>query len=145
MQNPTPLFPGFHLPTLRRKPKSEKQKLLEEINRQKQKSLSQLSEFFRQFIPSHLFTSESTGAWSRDRVLNKKNTFWAFFSQVLDADGGCKEVIRKLQAVAALKSITLSSSTAGYCKARQKLAIDELVVLTPSANQVVFYQIAQSR
>jgi len=38
------------------------------------------------------------------------------------ADGGCKEVVRKLQAFAALKVDRLpSSSTAAYCKARQKL------------------------
>jgi len=59
---------------------------------------------------------------SRRRIFSKENTFWAFLSQVLDADGGCKEVIRKLQASAALKLNALpSSSTAAYCKARQKL------------------------
>jgi len=40
---------------------------------------------------------------SRRRIYSKENTFWAFLSQVFDADGGCKEVIRKLQAFAALK------------------------------------------
>ena len=40
----------------------------------------------------------------------------------MGADGGCKEVVRKLQAFAALKVDRLpSSSTAAYCKARQKL------------------------
>jgi len=63
-----------------------------------------------------------SGALSRRRIYSKENTFWAFFSQVLDADGGCKEVVRKLQAFAALKLGKLpSSSTAAYCKARQKL------------------------
>ena len=78
MQNRTPLFPGFHFSTLQRKSKSAKQNLFDEINRQKQKPLNQLGEFFRLFIPLHLFTSESRGAWSRDWVLNKENTFWAF-------------------------------------------------------------------
>jgi hypothetical protein len=55
-------------------------------------------------------------------VFSKATTFWAFFSQVLDADGGCQEVVRKLQAFAALKANTLpSSSTAAYCQARKKL------------------------
>jgi len=110
MQNKTPLFPGFHLPTLRRKPKTEQQKLLDEIKQLKQKSFSQLGEFFNQFIPSHLFESTSQGLWSRHRFFNKVNTFWLFFSQVVDADGGCKEVIRKLQAVATLKSMTVSKN-----------------------------------
>lgn len=49
-------------------------------------------------------------------------TFWAFFSQVLDADGGCMEVIRKLQSYASIKGVKVpSSSTASYCTARKKL------------------------
>ena len=59
---------------------------------------------------------------SRCRLFSKENTFWAFFSQVLDADGGCKEVIRKLQSYASIKGIKVpSSSTASYCTARKKL------------------------
>ncbi len=124
--NPTPMFPGFHLPTLRRKPKTEKQKLLEKIEKLKENSLTQLNEFFRHFIPTDVLKTEKQGDWSRYRAYSKENTFWAFFSQVLDADGGCQEVVRKIQAVAALKSITLSSSTASYCKARLKLMLDDL-------------------
>ncbi|MDA3878701.1 MAG: IS4 family transposase, partial [Halothiobacillus sp.] len=46
----------------------------------------------------------------------------AFFSQVLDADGGCQEVVRKVQAFAATQALsTPSTSTAAYCKARSKL------------------------
>jgi hypothetical protein len=41
---------------------------------------------------------------------------------VLDADGGCKEVIRKLQSYASIKGVKVpSSSTAAYCAARKKL------------------------
>jgi hypothetical protein len=59
---------------------------------------------------------------SRNRLFSKENTFWAFFSQVLDADGGCMEVIRKLQSYASLKGIKIpSSSTASYCTARKRL------------------------
>ena len=38
MQNTTPLLLGFHLPTLRRKPRSASQKLADEIRKVKQKS-----------------------------------------------------------------------------------------------------------
>ena len=59
---------------------------------------------------------------SRRRLFSKENTFWAFFGQVLDADGGCKEVVRKLQSYASIKGIKIpSSSTASYCTARKKL------------------------
>jgi hypothetical protein len=122
MQNTTPFFPGFHLQTLRRKPRSVQQKWADEVKKLKQKTFSQLGECFGKFIPSqHLIPSES-GVQSRRRFFSKENTFWAFFSQVLDADGGCKEVVRKLQALSAMKSKPLpSSSTAAYCQARKKL------------------------
>jgi len=127
MQNPTPLFPGFHLQTLRRKPRSDGQKLADKINQLKQKSFSQRSECLGQFIPNSYLQPTTSGSQSRQRLYSKKNTFWAFFSQILDADGGCKEVVRKLQAVAAMKNSALpSSSTSAYCQARNKLDLSSL-------------------
>jgi len=122
MKNTTPMFPGFHLQTLRRKPRSAQQKLAEKMTLLKQKSFKQIGEVFEKFIPNALLKPEQTGAMSRRRIFSKENTFWAFLSQVLDADGGCKEVIRKLQAYASIKGIKIpSSSTASYCMARTKL------------------------
>jgi len=127
MKNTTPLFPGFHLLTLRRTPRSEQQKLADKLSKIKHKSLSQLGEFLSKFIPAHHFEQESSGSNSRRRIYSKENTFWGFFSQVLDADGGCKEVIRKFQAFSALKSSPLpSSSTSSYCQARKRLKQSEL-------------------
>jgi len=115
------LLPLF-LPRTRRKARSSQQILADQIQRLKQKSFSQLGECLGKFIPARYLHPTSSGALSRRRIYSKENTFWAFFSQVLDADGGCKEVVRKLQAFAALKVDKLpSSSTAAYCKARQKL------------------------
>ena len=46
---------------------------------------------------------------------------------LIDADGGCKEVVRKLQASVAVKLKSVpSSSTAAYCKARKKLGLSTL-------------------
>lgn len=88
----------------------------------KQKSFKQIGELFENFIPCALLKPEQAGVMSRRRLFSKENTFWAFFSQVLDADGGCKEVIRKLQSYASIKGIKIpSSSTASYCTARKKL------------------------
>lgn len=127
MHNPTPLFPGFHLQTLRRKPRSDRQKLADKINQLKQKSFSQLSECLGKFVPTSYLQPTISGSQSRQRLYSKKNTFWAFFSQILDADGGCQEVVRKLQAVAAMKKKTLpSSSTSAYCQARNKLDLPSL-------------------
>jgi hypothetical protein len=122
MKNTTPMFPGFHLQTLRRKPRSAQQKLSEKLALLQQKSFKQIGEVFEKFIPRTLLKPEKEGSMSRRRLFSKENTFWAFFSQVLDADGGCKEVIRKLQSYASIKGIKVpSSSTASYCTARKKL------------------------
>ncbi len=122
MKNTTPMFPGFHLQTLRRKPRSAQQKLAEKMALLRQKSFKQIGEVFEKFIPRSLLKPEQAGAMSRRRLFSKENTFWAFLSQVLDADGGSKEVIRKLQSYASIKGIKVpSSSTASYCTARTKL------------------------
>jgi hypothetical protein len=139
MQNTTLLFPDFHLQTLRRTPRSANQKLSDEIAKLKQKSFSQLGECFRNFIPNQSLRPSESGALSRRRFFSKENTFWAFFSQVLSVDGGCQEVIRKLQAFAAMKSKPLpSSSTAAYCQARSKLELPGLeAILQCTANRLL--------
>jgi hypothetical protein len=118
----TPLLPGFSRQIMRRKPRSVQQKLAEKLALLRQKSFKQIGEVFENFIPRALLKQESSGVMSRRRLFSKENTFWAFFSQVLDADGGCMEVIRKLQSYASIKGIQVpSSSTASYCTARKKL------------------------
>lgn len=82
-----------------------------------------MGELFGCFVPHTLLKPDQSGVMSRRRIFSKENTFWAFFSQVLDADGGCMEVIRKFQSYyASIKGIKVpSSSTASYCTARKKL------------------------
>jgi hypothetical protein len=127
MQNTTPLFPGFHLPTLRRTPRSARQKLVDEVARIKQKSFSELAEYLTHIVPTAPLKKSVSGTMSRNRIFSKENTFWAFFSQILDADGGCQEVVRKLQVVAAMYDKPMpSSSTSGYCQARKNLSLTEL-------------------
>lgn len=127
MNNSTPLFPNFHLQTLRRKPRSAQQILAAQLAKLKRKTFSQLGECLGKFIPTEYLRPTASGPLSRRRVFSKENTFWAFFSQVLGADGGCQEVVRQLQAFAALKATVLpSSSTAAYCQARKKLTLPSL-------------------
>ena len=124
MQNTTPLFPGFHLPTLRRTPRSARQKAVDEVAKIKQKSFSEMAEHLAHIVPTAALIRSTTGAMSRNRIFSKENTFWAFFSQILDADGGCQEVVRKLQVVAAMYAKPMpSSSTSGYCQARKNLSL----------------------
>lgn len=130
MQNTTPLFPDFHLQTLRKTPRSARQKLLDEQVELKQKSFGELPEYLRKIVPTKCLEKSSSGAMSRLRLFGKENTFWAFFSQILDADGGCQEVVRKLQAFAAANSRPIpSSSTSAYCQARNNLALTDLKLI----------------
>jgi len=115
------------LPRSRSPARSPQQIMAAKLEQLKKKSFSHLGKCLGKFIPDKYLHPTSSGALSRRRIYSKGNTFWAFLSQVLDADGGCKEVVRKLQAVVVLKSSQLlSSSTAAYCKARQKLDEGEL-------------------
>lgn len=134
MKNTTRFIPGFHLQTLRRKPRSEAQKRAQLKQKIMQHSLLDLSQCFNCFIPSTIFKQPQSGSFSRRRLFSKENTFWAFFSQVLDADSGCREVIRKIQAyVATQEQSAPSSSTSAYCQARSKLdrqSLEQIVTHT---------------
>lgn len=130
MKNTTLYLPGFHFATLRRRPRSALQILSESRAALQQKTFRQLGQCFGKFLPQAALRPAAAGALSRQRMFSKANTFWAFFSQVLDADGGCQEVVRKLQAYAAMKSTPLpSSSTAAYCQARKKLTHSSLAAI----------------
>src|SRR5665647_2091392 len=137
-RNAMPMLPGFYRRPRCRNPLSLQQILAEKIAFLQQKSFKQIGEIFGQFIPNKLLKPEQAGDMSRQRIFSKENTFWAFFSQVLDADGGCKEVIRKLQSYASIKGIKVpSSSTASYCTARNKLNEQTLSeILDHTARQV---------
>ena len=118
----TPFLPGFSTHNRGRKRRSFQQVFADQISLQKQRSIKQIGEIFGRFIPSKYLQPEPSGAMSRRSVFSKENTFWAFLGQVIDSDGGCKEVVRKLQSYASLKGIKVpSSSTASYCVARQKM------------------------
>ena len=132
-----PMLPGFYLQLRGRKSRSPQQILADKIASLRQKSFKQIGEIFDQFIPLKLLKPGQAGFMSRRRFFSKENTFWAFFGQVLDADGGCKEVVRKLQSYASIKGVKIpSSSTASYCTARKKLNEQMLFdIFNHTANQ----------
>jgi hypothetical protein len=137
-KNCTLYLPGFHLATLRRRPRSARQILADQLTEIRRKSISQLTACFTNFIPAQVLQPHQSGAQSRRRLFSKENTFWGFFSQVLNADGGCSEVVRKFHAFAASRSMTQpSSSTSAYCQARLKLKESDLeAILTHTAEQL---------
>ncbi len=123
MQKTTPILPGLHLQSLRRKPRSRQQIMADHRAEIAAKSIAQLGCLFESFIPSGELTPAESGAFSRQRIYSALNTFWAFMSQVLSADGSCRNIVTKIQAYAAVQGLQApSASTAAYCKARCQLA-----------------------
>jgi len=128
MNNTTPILPGFHLQSLRKKPRSTAQIMADEMSLKKDKSLLGLKACFGRFIPESFLKNNAQGDHSRHRIFSKETTFWAFFSQIIDADGGCAEVVKKLKTYLAFNSDqSLSVSTGSYCKSRKKIVETDLV------------------
>lgn len=118
----TPMFPGWHLPTLRRKPKTDIQKLIDTKNEVHSMSLSRLSQYLSRYIPDASFNRDKSTSFSRRRVFSVENTFWGFFQQILSVDGGCQEIVNQYRAIANQRDgNTISPSTSAYCQARKKL------------------------
>lgn len=128
MKNTAPLLPGIHLQSLRKKPRSSAQIMADEMRVETGKSPLGLKSCFGRFIPDKVLRKNAEGNHSRHRVFNKETTFWTFFSQTIDADGGCAEVVKKLKSHLALNgNKSLSVSTGSYCKSRKKLLASDLL------------------
>ena len=128
MRNTTPFLPGLQFQSLRKKPRSSAQVMADEMRCKIGKSLFGLKACFGRFIPEDRLGNNAKGKHSRHRIFNKETTFWAFFSQIIDADGGCAEVVKKLKTYLDFKGHqSLSASTGSYCKARKKLKETDLV------------------
>lgn len=101
-------------------------KLSRRVDGLAKKPLGELVELFG----AQLKLPEDFGSPDRTRLFSPKRTFWLFLSQVLSADGSCREVVRKFLAWRAVKeNAGASPHTGAYCKARARLpllALEEL-------------------
>lgn len=140
--NKTPYFsPEFHIQTLSKKRRSSAQKLEDELSKTRLKSIDQLSKAFSKLVPNHLLKNNKSKEHSRSRIYTKRTTFWAFFSQIINPDGGCAEVVSKLRAFSLMKfSKAMSPSTGAYCQARGKLEYDELKAIFAHTISVIASQ-----
>ena len=70
---------------------------------------------------------EDFGRPKRHRLFGPTVTFWLFLSQVLSADGSCRETVMRFLAQLCRQIGTIASpSTSAYCQARARLKTDEL-------------------
>ena len=127
MINTTPLLVGLNIQSLRRPARSLQQQIAEELEWLAARTFRQIGELCGKFIPEKLLDPSTEGNLSRNRIYSKTNVFWAFFSQILSPDGGCAEVVKKIQSYCSERGLKVPSpSTASYCVARGKLSGEEL-------------------
>jgi len=85
--------------------------------------LGELMELFGPLIS----LPDDFGSPKRKRLFSPSQTFWMFLSQVLAADGSCREVLRKFLAWLSLEEGRCASPLTGaYCKARARLSLKEI-------------------
>ncbi|WFB37178.1 transposase [Kiritimatiellota bacterium B12222] len=123
-QTTTPLFPDFHLATLRRKPRSAQQILKQEQKKRAIKTFDHLQYLLKDFLPKDPFDNVS----GRSRLFTKQNTFYTFLHQCWSEDGSCQEALSRLREQADAQGMKKlpSASTSAYVQARHRLDIEEL-------------------
>lgn len=68
------------------------------------------------------------GANSRHRIYKQLVTFWAFLSQILDADGSCRRAVTRVQTLCSALGLELpDEDTGAYCTARARLPMKLLL------------------
>lgn len=133
MPNRERFFPGFNHILCGNPPKSALAQLKEQFLGLRQSSLSELSDLFCSLVPlDKLKTkkyekSEKLKVNSRERIYSLNVTFWAFLHQVINPQTSCREAVRRVQSFCCLHKLKMpSSETTAYCKARQRLPIEDL-------------------
>jgi hypothetical protein len=88
---------------------------------------------------------EQLGLVFRQRLFDPLVTLWTFLSQVLSADGSCREAVVRLLAWRVSQGLPpCSADTASYCQARQRLPLELVRTLTRQTGQVAPAQAPQS-
>lgn len=133
----TRCFPGFHRHLFGRKPVGKPEQLQRKAREADALCLTQLHTLFEDVLPSWLATFKTTrGTNSRHSIYTPLVTFWAFLSQVLDADGSCRRAVTRVQTLCSALGLALpKEDTGAYCIARTRLPMRVLLK--------VFYFIVQ--
>jgi hypothetical protein len=114
----TPFFPGF---------RARFAPCRQHLEKLRQHSLCQLELLLSPFLPPGLLAQEDEGDNSRDRIYNKRRTFFGFLYQALNPKCPCREIVRQIQALLSLRERDpADEGNSAYCQARQRLALDTL-------------------
>lgn len=93
--------------------------------------LTQMHALFAGVLPPWLATFKAArGRNSRHCTYTTLVTFWAFLSQVLDADGSCRRAVTRVQTLCSALGLALpKEDTGAYCVARTRLPMRVLLKL----------------
>lgn len=121
----TPLFPDFHLKTLRRTPRSAQQILKDHDEEMSRKRFDHAGKMLGDFLPKEMFSTEG----QRKRIFTKENTFFIFLQQVWSPDGSCQEALHRLREQADFQKVNTlpSAQPSAYVQARKRLKVEELL------------------
>lgn len=119
----TPYLTGFSS-CLFGSAKRDKQALLQDKVKQiGSTTKSGLSMLFESVLPGHYLSKISTD--KRKRVYDEATTFWAWLSQILQANASCHAAVSNVQAWREQLNLPVpSSQTKAYCTARKRLSFD---------------------
>ena len=110
-----------------RPPKTSLAQMEAKLRSYRKSSLSELMSVFGAWIPFARLQPKAAKANSRCRDYSLVVTFWAFLWQVLTPQTPCREVVRKVQSFCSeLKLKIPGSSNVAYCKARARLATEDV-------------------
>jgi len=125
----TRFFPGFHRQLYGRKPVGKRKELQRKAREADVLCLTQLHTLFEDVLPSWLATFKTMrGTNSRHSIYTPLVTFWAFLSQVLDADGSCRRAVTRVQTLCSALGLALpKEDTGAYCIARARLPMRVLL------------------
>lgn len=114
----TPFFPAF---------RARFAPCRQHLQKLRQHSLCQLDLLVSPFLPPGLLAQEDEGDNSRDRIFNKRRTFFGFLYQALNPKCSCREIVRQIQALLSLRECDpADEDNSAYCQARRRLALDTL-------------------
>src|SRR5450631_282467 len=93
----------------------------------RQATLAQIEERLGSALTPQTLQKPGSGLHSRERIFSLPRTFWCWIWQVLQGNTSCREVVRQVQALFALKGWPpVDAGTSAFCHARDKLPLNLL-------------------
>jgi Transposase DDE domain len=101
----------------------------------RQATLSQIETRLEPILPAGCLDNHADKDHSRDRLLPLNRTFWCWLWQILQCNTSCREVMKQLAMLFALRGRSLDENTSAYCQSRK--------LILPGLLQRIYLHVAQ--